>query len=176
MPQWRFKQWHKEGWIKVADFLNQKGFSIVLTGGTQAEERMAIKEIRQSLPASTTDCSGKLSLAELTALIGGAALFIGPDTGTTHLAAATGIPTIAIFGPTDPRKWAPWPAGYAKKSSPFASIGMRRVNNVSLVQGSMPQGCVPCQLEGCDRHRQSFSACLDGISAETVIACIQQII
>ncbi|MCC7237783.1 MAG: glycosyltransferase family 9 protein [Bryobacterales bacterium] len=44
---------------------------------------------------------------ELAAWLGNAAYYIGNDSGPTHLAAATGTPTLAIFGPTDPEVWAP---------------------------------------------------------------------
>ena len=37
----------------------------------------------------------------------GARVFVGNDSGPTHLAAATGAPTVALFGPTDPRRFAP---------------------------------------------------------------------
>lgn len=47
------------------------------------------------------------NLAGLAAWISGAALYIGNDSGITHLAAATGIQTVALFGPTDPGRWAP---------------------------------------------------------------------
>jgi lipopolysaccharide heptosyltransferase III len=46
-------------------------------------------------------------LAELATWISGARLYIGNDSGITHLAAAVGIPTLALFGPTDPARWAP---------------------------------------------------------------------
>lgn len=46
-------------------------------------------------------------LATLAALLSRAAAFVGNDSGVTHLAAATGTPTLAIFGPTDPALWAP---------------------------------------------------------------------
>lgn len=46
-------------------------------------------------------------LGELARWIAGASLFIGNDSGITHLAAAVGTPTLAIFGPTDPAVWAP---------------------------------------------------------------------
>lgn len=176
MPQWRYKQWHSEGWIKVAHHLNRMGFQVVLTGSSQTEEREALRDLQRKLPPSTCNLAGSLSLAQLTALIESARLFIGPDTGITHLAAATGIPTIAIFGPTDPKKWAPWPAGYANDNSPFASSGSQRINNVYLLQGVSARGCVPCQLEGCDRHRQSYSACLDNLSSEAVIEAIDQLL
>lgn len=47
------------------------------------------------------------SLADLIPWLATAALYIGNDSGISHLAAACGVPTIALFGPTDPRVWAP---------------------------------------------------------------------
>ncbi len=49
-----------------------------------------------------------LPLTKLAKSISKARVFIGNDSGITHLAAAVGIPTIALFGPTDPRVWSPW--------------------------------------------------------------------
>ena len=40
-------------------------------------------------------------------MLSGAGLFVGHDSGVTHLAAAWGAPTLALFGPTDPAVWAP---------------------------------------------------------------------
>ena len=48
-----------------------------------------------------------LDLPLVAALIAGCALFIGNDSGITHLAAAVGVPTVAVFGPTDPAVWGP---------------------------------------------------------------------
>jgi ADP-heptose:LPS heptosyltransferase len=47
------------------------------------------------------------SLSELIPWLATAAVYIGNDSGSSHVAAACGVPTIAIFGPTDPRVWAP---------------------------------------------------------------------
>lgn len=47
------------------------------------------------------------SLVELAARLTGADCFVGNDSGITHLAAAMGVPTVAVFGPTDPKVWAP---------------------------------------------------------------------
>ena len=101
---------------------------------------------------------GRLSWPQLTALIGGAKLYVGPDTSVTHLAAATGCPTVALFGPTDPRLWAPWPRHGL--SEPWHDTGeVQRRGNVFLVQNALP--CTPCQPEGCERHLASSSPCLD---------------
>ena len=48
-----------------------------------------------------------LPLRVLAALLARAGAYVGNDSGVTHLAAATGVPTLALFGPTDPRVWAP---------------------------------------------------------------------
>ncbi|MDD2759836.1 MAG: glycosyltransferase family 9 protein [Methylomonas sp.] len=172
MPQWRYKEWHSEGWTRIIEFLHQRGIGIVLTGSQQPNEMQALAEFRQTLAIDVVSLAGRLTLAQLTELIVNAELFVGPDTGITHLAAATGTLTFAIYGPTDPKKWAPWPLGYAEDVAPFLSVGSQRVGNVHLIQGQHESGCVPCQLEGCERHRDSDSACLDGLPANQVIDTI----
>jgi ADP-heptose:LPS heptosyltransferase len=47
-------------------------------------------------------------LSEIKALLAGAALFVGNDSGPAHMAAAFGVPSIVIFGPSDPEIWGPW--------------------------------------------------------------------
>ncbi|MBN1514460.1 MAG: glycosyltransferase family 9 protein [Phycisphaerae bacterium] len=57
--------------------------------------------------AQTAPVTYEASLGRATEVIRSAAAFIGNDAGMTHLAAACGVPTIALFGPTDPRVWRP---------------------------------------------------------------------
>ncbi|NOQ36260.1 MAG: putative lipopolysaccharide heptosyltransferase III [Methylococcaceae bacterium] len=166
MPQWRYKQWTDEGWIAVANYFAQQGFQILLSGSPVAKEVNYLTEIQKQFPNNTVNLAGKLSLAQLAQVIKDSRLFIGPDTGITHLAAATGVKTIALFGPSDPVKWTPWPTAYHSNTPPFASKGSQHVNNVYLIQGQ--KECVPCYLEGCDRHQQSYSACLDAVTFEQV--------
>ena len=94
-----------------------------------------------------------------------AAFYAGPDTATTHLAAACGTPTLAIFGPSNPVKWGPWPAGATNDPSPWRMLGRpwQRKGNVIVLQGVQPAdlgNCLPCRLEGCERHIASASRCL----------------
>ena len=49
---------------------------------------------------------------------------------------------------------------------------MQRRGNVWLVQNPLP--CVPCQLEGCERRLESYSACLDELSAGNVISVVDE--
>ncbi len=165
-PQWTYKQWTIGAWVAIGHYLNKLGFKILISGGIGQEELNNINTIVEQLPADTINLAGRVSLAELTHIISQAKLFIGPDTGITHLAAATGIPVIALFGPTNPVKWAPWPFNYQQSINPFDKIGTKTVNNVTLIQGVAE--CVPCHLDGCDRHRGSRSACLDNIPVSKV--------
>jgi len=173
-PQWTYKRWTQTGWIETANFLAKQGLKLVLSGGPGQAESDYIAAIQAQLPAETINLAGKTTLAQMTHIIEQARLFIGPDTGITHLAAATGTPVIALYGPTNPVKWAPWPAHFSRPQNPFAKTGNQQVNNVFLIQGKAD--CVPCQQEGCDRHRQSHSRCLDTLSARPVIETIEKIL
>ena len=101
----------------------------------------------------------------------GARIYVGPDTSVTHLAAATGCPTVALFGPTDPRVWGPWPAGGL--DTPWQASGtIQNRGNVWIVQNPLP--CLPCTFEGCERHIGSASVCLEELHAEQVLAAADQ--
>jgi heptosyltransferase-3 len=165
-PQWTYKQWTVEGWIEVGRYLKKLGLKLVLSGGSAKEEIDYVANLQRQLPEDTINLAGRVSLAQLAYIIAQAKLYIGPDTGITHLAAATGIPVIALYGPTNPVKWVPWPSGFNQNVNPFQKTGSQQLNNISLIQGK--GACVPCYLEGCDKHRQSRSQCLDTLSPECV--------
>ena len=100
-----------------------------------------------------------------------ARVYLGPDTSVTHLAAAAGCRTVALFGPTDPRVWGPWPIGGL--SAPWAVSGtLQNRGNVWIVQNPLP--CMPCTFEGCERNIRSRSACLDELMPDRVLAAIDQ--
>ena len=175
MPQWRYKQWHIQGWVDVIDHLVERGLAVVLSGSSQTAELDFLDSLIRASGHAMINMAGQLSMAELSDTIRHAELFIGPDTGITHLAAATGTPVIALFGPTDPQKWAPWPCGYQASKPPFTSNGIQTVHNVTLVQNPKPRNCIPCQGEGCDRHQISRSECLDDLGSEIVIEAIEHL-
>ena len=113
----------------------------------------------------------QLPWPQLVALLSRARLYIGPDTSVTHLAAATGCPTVTLFGPTDPRIWGPWPVGGL--AEPWSASGsIQRRGNVWLIQNPLP--CMPCMLEGCERHIASRSTCLDELAPEQALAAVDQ--
>lgn len=172
-PKFRYKMWHAQGWVSVARWLLEHGFRVVLTGGADAAECAYVAAIAQQLPGTVINAAGKLTLGGMAALLTRARCYVGPDTAVTHMAAAAGIPTVALFGPTDPVKWGPWPREHAAERNPWQRLGDQRCGNVVLLQGHA--ACAPCGHEGCDRHVASSSDCLQAIPAESVINILKSI-
>lgn len=166
MPMFRYKRWTDEGWRGLAAALAARGLAVVATGGP--DERAALDAL-WTARADIKRLDGVLSWPELAALIRDAAVYVGPDTSVTHVAAATGAPTVALYGPTDPRLWGPWPTGGLDPSwAPAGTVQNR--HNVWLVQNPLP--CLPCQQEGCLRRRDSYSQCLDELTLGQVLAAV----
>jgi heptosyltransferase-3 len=172
-PKYSYKMWQREGWMELAKWLAGNGIRCVLTGSSDPAELAYVEGIYRSMPPTTVSVAGKLGLAENAFLISRARYYVGPDTALTHMAAALGTPTIALFGPSNPVKWGPWPKGYEQYTNPYRMKGTQRVNNVVLVQGA--GDCVPCMGEGCDRHNASLSDCLQNLPAAKVIAAIHDL-
>ncbi len=166
-PKFRYKMWHEQGWISVARWLLDHGFRVALTGSPDSDERAYVDAIAKQLPPTAINAAGRLTLGGTAALIARAQFYVGPDTAITHMAAATGVPTLALFGPSDPVKWGPWPKGHAVATNPWRRIGDQRSGNVQIIQGRV--ACVPCGHEGCERHIGSASDCLLAIPAQSVI-------
>jgi heptosyltransferase-3 len=172
--QWTYKQWTTENWLSVAHHLLSLNITPVFSGGNAADEHTYIENLTNQLPKTVINLAGKTSLAELAEIIKNAQIFIGVDTGTTHLAAATGIPVIALFGATNPVVWSPFPFNYQSRENPFERKGSQHVGNIYLLQGEGE--CVPCQLEGCDKNRDSRSRCLDELPAQRVNELITKLL
>jgi len=167
-PMFRYKQWTRAGWRAVADALRDRGLGVVATGGPS--DRAYLDEVWHDAP-HVRRLDGQLRWPEIAALLAQARLYVGPDTSVTHLAAASGCPVVALYGPTDPRLWGPWPAHGL--TEPWAAAGtIQHRGNVWLVQNPLP--CMPCQGEGCDRHIASHSQCLDEMSPRQVLVAAER--
>jgi heptosyltransferase-3 len=170
-PMFRYRRWTDAGWRALARALAIRGMTIVATGGADPQEKAYLDGLWNGADTPVTRLDGQLDWPELAALLRGAALYVGTDTSVTHLAAATGCPTVALFGPTDPRLWGPWPSGGL--AEPWSAVdSIQRRGNVWLVQHPLP--CMPCQKEGCERHLDSHAACLDRLSAAEVLLAADQ--
>jgi len=100
------KNWPLENYCSLVQSLYQRYRGTVLMVEGPAE-RNAIATMSEALDGITFIALQCLDLPLLAAILSQCNLFIGNDSGITHLAAALGVPTVALFGPTDPYVWGP---------------------------------------------------------------------
>jgi heptosyltransferase-1 len=110
---WGAKCWPSESYGEVAKALTDRGIAVMVNFGPE-EEQLA-QQVRDASGAVARPLS--CSISELIALTRRASLFIGGDTGPMHLAAALGVPIVALFGPTRPERNGP----YATRASVLRS-------------------------------------------------------
>jgi ADP-heptose:LPS heptosyltransferase len=94
----RHKCWHLRNFLSVARMLANEGAEVVFLLGPAERERFGESETAEIKRTGTALVN--LTLADVLAVLGCARGFIGNDSGITHLAAALGIRTVAVFGPT----------------------------------------------------------------------------
>jgi len=170
-PLYRFRRWTDEGWRALARALAERGLKMFATGGPDPAERAYLDRVWNGVEPPVERLDGKLDWPQLAALIRDAAVYVGPDTSMTHLAAATGCPTVGLYGPASPHVIGPWPIGGLDR--PWARAGtIQRRGNVWVVQNPLP--CLPCERLGCDGHYESRSQCLDELPARQVLAAVDQ--
>lgn len=101
------KNWPLERFVELARALlepDEKRW-LLLVGGEADEER--VTQLAAVLPNDRMKAIKNLPLTKLASVLQNCALFIGHDSGISHLAAAVGTPCLLLFGPTDPAVWAP---------------------------------------------------------------------
>jgi len=96
-----------EKWaIVISELTKQYGVIPFFTGSEQ--DRNLYDRLQVMSDVEGVNLSGQLTLRQSMALLKQMDLAVCVDSGPAHLAAAAGIPVVAIFGPTDPVRWAPW--------------------------------------------------------------------
>jgi ADP-heptose:LPS heptosyltransferase len=117
---------------------------------TGAREDAALyQEIEQQGPFGGLNLCGSMSLRDNLSAYRATSLFFGVDSGPMHMAAAVGVPVVALFGPTDERKWGPWGEGH--------TVITRRVS------------CRPCKP-----HKCGDNECMKRISVEETLEILEQ--
>jgi len=100
------KEWFPERFAELADRIIGDSGARVLIFGSGGDKKVAA-QVRQNARAPLVDLTGMTTLAQAMALIARLRLFITNDSGLMHLAAALGVPVMAIFGSTDPERTGP---------------------------------------------------------------------
>jgi heptosyltransferase-1 len=107
---WGAKQWPVERYGALARELRAMGFAVMVNAPRKDDAVAASVVAASDGAAERVGCN----VAGLTALLRRAALLVGGDSGPTHLAAALGVPLVALYGPTDPARNGPWGSGRIK--------------------------------------------------------------
>jgi ADP-heptose:LPS heptosyltransferase len=140
---WATKRWPVERYAHVADALTRQGNVVIVAWGP-GERALAERVVASS---SAAHLAPPTDLPALAALLEGAALVVGGDTGPVHLAGALGAPTLALHGPTDPARHGAW--------------GPR----VHAMRAGLP--CSPCRHEtGCPHDVR----CMHELGTDAVVA------
>lgn len=145
------KRWPVERFAALAARLARRFTGPLVLVGAEAD-RAVCDEVRRQAPSGTgplVDLAGRTSLAALVGVIAGARAFVGNDAGAAHVAAALGIPGVAVFGSTSP-----------VHSGPVSPT-------LRVVRHALP--CAPCFQPVCPLEHL---ACLRGIEPDEVLAAL----
>ena len=145
------KRWPTDRFAAAADLLIDRLGATVLLFGSPREASLT-KAIRERMRGAAIDFGGRTTLPALSGLLSRCALLITNDTGTMHLASALGVPCVALFGPTDPRRTGPLGSGHRVLHDPPA--------------------CSPCRYRDCPiDHR-----CMQVLDVESVVAAVEALL
>ena len=165
--RWRYKKWPPERWAELSRRIEREmGTRVLFTVAPGEFERRIREEIRACGVGEDRFVRRELTLPRLAALVSMAKACVGVDTVVPHVAAALGKCTLAIFGPTPPWRWGPWPNGHAGGNPYPRRGGIQRQGNIVIVQKDWE--CAACDRMGCDHRRDSESRCLVELSADEV--------
>ena len=174
-PLTAYKRWPLAYWQSLLTWIVKQDWQVVLSASPAKQDLQLNKDILSLLDEETrkhvVDTAGLLTIPQAGTLIRGAIAYVGVDTSITHLAAACNTPTIALFGPTPPTNFGPWPNGFIGEQPYQLKARSQTVGNVTILQG--PGECVPCRKAGCEDRASSNSECLDQLAPDQVIAGLQ---
>jgi len=169
-----YKRWPDANWRELAGELSRRGYRLVVTGGSAPAEREYLERLFANGPPVCI-AAGRLRLGDLPELFSHAELYVGVDTSVTHMAAGFGLPTIALFGPEDPRAWGPWPRQPPGGPAPdYRPAGHCAAGNVRILHAQLD--CVPCRRMGCEHRPDSPSRCLEALKTGDVLAASDELL
>ena len=144
---WATKRWTEDGFIKAGQALKAQGYHVYIMGGP-GEEELAERVATQ---VGVLSLAGRTAIFESAQLIARAALLIGNDSASTHLAAVCEVPLIAVFGPT------------------ILEFGYRPWSAQSYVVQMSQLPCRPCGKHGHKVCPIKTHVCMKAISADEVL-------
>lgn len=154
--KWPTKRWTAEGFSALGDLLIEKYGArvIVFRDGTNSR---FVAQVLSGMAHRPITPPERLSLGQLTALIGNCRLLVTNDSGPMHLAVGRGVPVVAMFGPTHPKLG-------------FFPLGER---DIVL---SKELNCSPCSLHGRRKCHKGVRECMELITVDEVISAVDGIL
>jgi lipopolysaccharide heptosyltransferase II len=108
------KLWNTERWAEVSDFIIEKiGMPVVFIGS--AGERVLVQSIIEKMNKNPYNLTGMLSIRQVAIAIQKAIFIVTVDSAAMHIGSAVRTPVVALFGPTNPVHWGPYPNGRANQ-------------------------------------------------------------
>jgi ADP-heptose:LPS heptosyltransferase len=157
ISRWKFKEIKKETWAESINSLKEDGYDVILSGSDDDyKENLEIHRLCESKPKILR----AKSLEETAAIFNAADLVVSIDSMAIHLASALNKKTIAIFGPTNERNWAPWNVKH-------------RIISLDK-EDSFEYQCRPCGNAGC--FGTKISKCLTEIKSQLILTEIRKIL
>lgn len=104
---WVTKRWPPERFAALADRVARAGLTPVFMGAGSADEAI-VEEVSALVGRPVANLVGKTSVRELVALVAASQAHVGGDTGSTHIAAALGVPAIGLYSITRPERSCPY--------------------------------------------------------------------
>jgi len=102
------RNWHSEGYAKMADYAAKKGWDVVLCGGPAELDVTLGQEIEANCESVPKNLIGKTSLKQMLGLIKHADIVLAPDTGPAHMATTVGTPVIGLYAHSNPSRTGPY--------------------------------------------------------------------
>lgn len=169
------KYWPAKHWGRLTWLIHERLNCVPLFSITpDPSDRDYSNEILSTAHPQTQMLKKSCTLNQLAAIISGAAAYVGIDTLVTHMAASLGVPTLAIYGPSWTRYWAPWPST-CQELSPFSTNkGVQLKGNVTVVQKDWD--CVPCNKDQCLNQVLDNSSCLVDIAPDDVFVELMRMV
>jgi heptosyltransferase I len=150
---WESKNWAEKNWQMLRDYALKSGFRVVLPWGNQKERQQAERIAGEESKATVLP---DLSISQKAAVIAEAAGTVGLDTGLSHIAAALAVPSVTLYGATDPQL--------------TGAVGQNQVHIASVFE------CVKCHQSVCKHRNPAKPACLNEIPASHVWSALTKLL
>jgi heptosyltransferase-3 len=169
--RWIYKLWDFEKFAAASDAICERyGLQPVWTSSPSPQEKAQLVDAAGRCRHEPILLGGELTLNQMTCLLGRADFYLGLDTAISHLAASTGIPMVALYGPTFTSRWFPWYNNGPSDQQCPPTRGILHRGNIVVLQKEWE--CVPCGKAGCDDSGTSPSPCIQAFSVDDVLSAV----